>query len=233
MKRSVFLAAVLAAIFLPSVAGADDPKGRISFGGGLSAGAIDNEPAIAGSAAYRFTTHFSFEGEVTYVNAAADRFSTRMFPLDEFGGTGVMTRVGSIMVDRRTGRFGPVSGAVFPVPGFRMDAEGNTLVATMGFRYEIPSESARFRPYVSGGLGVARTEETLVLALDSAITRMAGMSRPSISDSVSHTGVAASAGAGASIRVYKELSLDVDARYFRLDRSRNLGRFGGGVSVRF
>jgi hypothetical protein len=49
----------------------------------------------------------------------------------------------------------------------------------------------------------------------------------------SHTGPATGAGIGASIRVYKELSVDIDARYVRLDRDQNLGRFGGGVSYRF
>jgi hypothetical protein len=45
--------------------------------------------------------------------------------------------------------------------------------------------------------------------------------------------VAGSAGAGASLRLFRGLFVDVDARYFRLDRDRNLARLGGGVSYRF
>lgn len=234
LKTLTFLAAATAVLALPGVAAADDPRIRLSFAAGTTAGAIDGEPAFAGAVAYRFATRVSFEGEVTYIGAAADRFRDHLFMLDGFGGGGMMTRVGSIMFDRRTGRFGPGPNAAVPVPGVRLNTEGQTLVATTGFRYDIPSQRARFRPYLSGGLGVARTEETLALALDTAIgPMMMGATRLSVSDSVSHTGLAAGVGAGASVRVYKELSLDVEARYFRLDRARHLGRFGGGVSVRF
>jgi hypothetical protein len=39
--------------------------------------------------------------------------------------------------------------------------------------------------------------------------------------------------AGASLRVFRGLFADVDVRYFRLDRDRDLTRLGGGVSYRF
>ena len=39
--------------------------------------------------------------------------------------------------------------------------------------------------------------------------------------------------ARASFRVFQALSLDLDAKYYRLDRGRSLGTFGGGVSYRF
>ncbi|MSO82636.1 MAG: hypothetical protein EXQ53_05015 [Acidobacteria bacterium] len=54
-----------------------------------------------------------------------------------------------------------------------------------------------------------------------------------IDRSTSSTGLATSAGVGASIRIFRQLSADLNARYFRLDRGRNLGRVGGGVSYRF
>ena len=54
-----------------------------------------------------------------------------------------------------------------------------------------------------------------------------------VESSVSHTGYAFSAGAGASIRMFRSLWADMDAKYFRLSRDRNIMRLGGGVSLLF
>jgi hypothetical protein len=38
---------------------------------------------------------------------------------------------------------------------------------------------------------------------------------------------------GASLRVFKELWIDLNARFYLMDRDRQMGTFGGGVSYRF
>ena len=45
--------------------------------------------------------------------------------------------------------------------------------------------------------------------------------------------MAFSAGGGAAIRLVSSLWANVDAKYFRLSRDRNLMRLGGGVTLRF
>lgn len=104
--------------------------------------------------------------------------------------------------------------------------EGSTFIGTLGLRYELPVEGDRFRPWVAGGLGLARTKEEFTWD-------PLWLPREPITEKVTHTGFAASAGLGASVRIFKQVSLDADARYFRLSRERNLLRLGGGVSVRF
>ena len=86
-------------------------------------------------------------------------------------------------------------------------------------------QTERFRPYLAGGLGINNTEQEF------DIERLA--LSDDVDDSVSDTGFAFSAGAGASVRLVSSLWADVDARYFRLSRDRNVMRLGGGVSFRF
>ena len=95
----------------------------------------------------------------------------------------------------------------------------------MGLRYEFPVQTARFRPYAAGGLGINNTTQEFRLDATS-IT-------PAIDESISHTGYAFNAGAGASVRLVGQLWADVDARYLRLSRDRNIMRLGGGASFRF
>ena len=54
-----------------------------------------------------------------------------------------------------------------------------------------------------------------------------------IDESISRTGYAFSTGAGASVRIAGQLWGDVDAKYFRLSRDRDIMRLGGGVTFRF
>ncbi len=98
---------------------------------------------------------------------------------------------------------------------------GSTIVGTMGVRYDLPVQTERFRPYVSGGLGINNTRQELrfdPLAIDGSVSR---------------TGHAFIAGAGASVRLTGQLWGDVDAKYFQLSEDRNVMRLGGGVSFRF
>jgi len=242
-------AAMVTAVLLPEAAHAQEPRLRVSFGAAGTAGTLDGEPAIVGSVGYRFAERLSFDGEFTWADGTANRFPDLPFFDQRAAGTVI-------------GRFGPMlgggrnrGGALIP-PGAgsisiggqpagalflrdaRLEQEGSTSLATIGLRYEFPSQVSRFVPYVSGGLGIARTESSLRFSGGIPAGTRPGMTVPAgpildLDESLSHTGLAASLGVGASVRIYKQLSADVDARYFRLDRDRNLGRFGGGVSYRF
>ena len=68
-------------------------------------------------------------------------------------------------------------------------ADGLTFIGTVGIRYQLPGQTARFRPYLSGGLGINNTDQELRI-------------EPfGIDASSSRTGYAFDAGAGASLRV--------------------------------
>ena len=239
--------ALFAALLVPALAHAQDQRLRLSVGGATTAGTIDSELAIAASVGYRFADRLSFDVEITDVEAPADRFPDVRILGQGVAPAGVV-RLGSTMVDSRRGLFAQAvpagafgQGGAFGFPaspeGFRIDRDGRTIVATFGFRYEFASQIARFLPYVSGGIGVARTEESLRLSVPAILARPGTnvASRPTmvIDEDVSHSGLATSAGVGASIRLFGQLSADLDARYFRLHPGRNLGRLGGGISYRF
>jgi opacity protein-like surface antigen len=235
MKTALVLAAFGVFLATPAFAQSDDNRVRLSFGAGLTAGTSDGELSLAGSAGYRFAKHFSFEVEFTAADEG-DRFDPPFRILNTAVGSGRLP-AGTNFGPLNLGRAEPIT-AIFPIP-IEGGVEGSILMMTAGFRYELPVEGTRFRPYVSGGLGVARTEQEINIALATTtpasgrVSATISSSIPEIEDDFTHTGVMASAGVGASLRVYKELSIDLNARYFRLDRSRNLGSFGGGVSYRF
>ena len=244
----VFLAAAtVAAMLVPALAHAQDQRLRVSFGGAATAGTLDGQPAIVGSVGYRFAERLSFDGEFTFADGTADRFPDLQFFDQRVVQTGI-ARFGSMLGGGRNGLGGLLppggftggqpAGALFLPGEARLEQEGSTSLATVGLRYEFPSQVGRFVPYVTGGLGISRTESSLRLSSGTATGTRPGMNLPvrpilDFDEGVSHTGLAASAGVGASVRIYKQLSADVDARYFRLDRGRNLGQFGGGVSYRF
>jgi outer membrane protein W len=228
--RTFLLALTLTFVAIP--ASAQDERLRLSIGTAATTGTGDNL-ALTGSIGYRFLDRLSFEIDVTATESSGGAF---VQPLAAAGGPdGRMLR--SVFVGRGgpggpTGRMGPAQGqffdrvAIFPPPAAR---SGDMLLVTTGFRYELPVQGGRLRPYVGGGLGIARTEQESVRIL--ARPGAAGVTRGGDVDA--RTGVAAAAGVGASLRVFRALFVDVDARYFRLDRDRDLTRLGGGVSYRF
>lgn len=236
MKTALVLAVFGVSLATPAFAQSDDNRVRLSFGAGLSAGASDGELSLSGSGGYRFTKHFSFEVEFTAIEEGDDRFDPPFRRLNVTTGSGTLP-VGTSFGPQNIGRFEPIP-TIFPIP-IEGGVEGSTQMITAGFRYEFPVEGTRFRPYVSGGLGLARSEQEFSIALaqttpaNTRVSSTVSASLAEFEEEFSHTGVMASAGVGASLRVYKELSIDLNARYFRLDRGRNLGSFGGGVSYRF
>jgi hypothetical protein len=211
---------------------AQDERVRLSVGTAATTGGGDNL-ALTASVGYRFLERLSFEIDFTATEAPGSDF---VRPLAAMGGPGggivrgLVTRGGPNVPGRPMERpqepfFDRV--AIFPPPAIRSD--GDIAIVTAGFRYELPIQGGRLRPYLGGGLGIARTEDDLVRIL----ARPAAAAGMRNAESITRTGVAASAGAGASLRVFRGLFVDVDARYFRLDRDRDLTRLGGGVSYRF
>lgn len=231
------LAAVLlpAFILLPSQARAQEGRVRLAVAPAAAALGGDAVFALGGSAGFRFADGFWFEGEFTWIDAAAGGLRNRRFDLDvpSLRSTGL-----GELVRRRGGMFGGGAFAaglfnrssLATLPGsmtrLRAETEGRTLVGTLGIRYEPPVQTERFRPYVAGGLGIAGTEQGIIV-VDPLATR------PALDETATDTGYAFSAGAGASVRLFKSVWADADAKYFRLSRERNMMRLGGGLSVRF
>jgi opacity protein-like surface antigen len=198
-KSAPCLALTAFMLFVPSIGQAQDARLRLSFAPAVATVDGNAELALGGSAGYRFSEHFWFDGDLTWIDAAAGGFRGRDLRLD----------------------FGRPPGK-FRHSGF---GDGSTLVATMGLRYELPVETDRFRPYVVGGLGLNYTTQEIRFVVTPY--------EDDIDDSLSHTGYAFTAGAGAAIRIVGPLWGDVDARYLRLSQDRDVMRLGGGVSVRF
>jgi hypothetical protein len=215
----------VAVLLLPALAHAQEQNFRVSFGVGATAGAIDGDLSLGGSFGYRFSKFFSFDVDVVGALGVADRFDDRLLAAADGRELGI-GRVGRL-IGRRNGVFD--FGQVLPIITFptnlRVETDGHTLLSTAGIRFLFPSRSDRFQPYVSGGFGVSRTEETFQFS-----NVIPGLD---FDESTSHVGLVGTAGIGASFRVLRALSLDLDAKYYRLDRGRNLGIFGGGVSYRF
>jgi opacity protein-like surface antigen len=221
-------------LFTPTLAQAQDERFRASFAPAVATVGGDGELALGGTFGYRFSEHFWFEGDLTWIDAAAGGFRDRNFELD---GLANAADIGN-MLRRRAGMFGGgfPGGIRFPnlpnvpigpigIDRLRGSADGSTMVGTVGIRYELPAQTERFRPYVAGGLGINNTDQEFTLDATGFT--------PAIDESVSHTGYAFNAGAGASVRLAGQLWADVDARYLRLSRDRDIMRLGGGVSFRF
>lgn len=240
----------------PTNAEAQENRLRVSFGAAATAGTGESRPALVGSVGYRFANRLVFEVEGTGFTFENDRFQDLPFALGNVGGPagvrggndgrfgmvqgqvrnvlGNVGGIGGIAIGSRLG-FQNIDSAIYPP--IRGGVDGNTMIGTVGFRYEFPVDTGRLTPYVSAGFGASRTERTLEYSIatiqagprGAAVNTSTRMDR----ETMARTGIAASLGVGASLRVFKQFSVDVDARYFRLDGNRDLGRLGGGVSYRF
>ena len=153
---------------LPAAASAQDQRFRVSFAPSVAALGGDAELALSGMVAYRFSEHFWFEGDVTWLDAAAGGLRDRRFRLR--GSDRERQRPGrDHPAPRRQLRTRPARAvasaepADFPGYGNRSSAtaDGSTFIGTVGVRYELPGQTARFRPYLSGGLGINNTDQEL------------------------------------------------------------------------
>jgi opacity protein-like surface antigen len=232
--KSIVFAAWCATVAAPAAAQAQEERINVTFTPALATVGGDTELALATSIGYRFTEHLSFEGDFTWMDAAAGGVRDRQFAL---GGSPVTTTIVSDVLRRASGMFGGNNRLpsftlrdmpVIPIGigGLRASADGQTMIGTLGVRYEPTVQTARFRPYVSGGLGLNYTDQELSIGTTASTVR-------AFDESVSHSGFALSAGGGASIRLFSSLWAHADAKYFRLSRERNVIRFGGGIGLRF
>ena len=241
LGKSIVFAALLLGTASQAAAQAAEERINVTFTPAFATVGGDTELALAGSVGYRFTDHLSFEGDFTWIDAAAGGVGDRRFA---FGSGEVLPITGNIVTDvlrRAGGNTGGMFGGGGRIPSFnvgnisaipigignlRVATDGQTMIGTLGVRYEPSVQTARFRPYVSGGLGLNYTDQEL--NLESAATTI----RP-FEESLSHSGFAFSAGGGANIRLFSSLWASADAKYFRLSRDRNVMRLGGGVAFRF
>lgn len=236
LRMAPFAALMIVVAAVPAVAQAQsqEPRIRVSFAPAVATVGGDAELALGSTVGYRFSEHLWFEGDITWIDAAAGGVRDYHFDLD--GARAGMPGVRE-MIARQSARFGSSrhAGMNFPnlpnLPNLpdlgrlRASVDGRTFVGTMGVRYELPVQTTRFRPYLSGGLGINNTSQEFRIDSTALTARF--------DESASHTGYAFNAGAGASVRVFRGLWADVDAKYLRLSRERNVMRLGGGVSVRF
>ena len=228
LPQSVILAVLVAGVIsVPTAAQAQEERITINFTPAVATIGGDTELALSGSAGYRFTEHLSFEGDFTWIDGAAGGDRNRVFPL---GNTQLTARGINDMLSRTTARFGAfdlrnLPNFPIPVEGFDLSTDGQTMIGTLGVRYEPTVQTARFRPYVSGGLGINHTEQEISVSIGTAIR--------DVDETISHSGFAFSAGGGAAIRLFSSVWANADAKYFRLSRDRNVIRFGGGIGVRF
>jgi opacity protein-like surface antigen len=258
MKISLTVAALAVLLASPALAQSDDKRVRVSFGPGLTAGAVDGELALTASAGYRFAERVSFEAEFTWADEAADRFNNTLFPLTN-GLDFTRSRTGNLpttipdivrggqIPDIIRGQLTPALISGFPIP-IEGSSEGSTMLVSAGFRYEIPVQGNRFRPYLNAGIGFSRTEQEFSIGFASTgsgtvtiepnrVTVTSSTSSSSRNEEIeqdfTHTGIMGTAGVGAGVRVFKELWIDLNARFYLMDRDRQMGTFGGGVSYRF
>ena len=228
---------VLPVLLYAGPAAAQDERVQVSFGTATAAGSGNASLALTASAGYRFQERLLVEVDLTATESPMGRFLEPSFG----PGGGMIRAIGGPATGMR--RFGgpmapdPARGPLFEraigfaeAPRFRPD--GDIFIATLGLRYELGLRGSRLQPYVGGGLGLARSDTEFTIARRLAFTARPG-DADLMTESISRTGMAASAGIGTSFRVFRQLSLDVDTRYLVLDRGPNLTRFGGGVSYRF
>ncbi len=230
LPQSVILAALVAGVIsTPAAAQAPEERITINFTPAAATAGGDTALALSGSAGYRFTEHLAFEGDFTWIDAAAGGDRDRVFALST---AQLTTRGVNDILSRTSARVGAFNlrnlpnlpNIPIPIEGYGASTDGETIIATLGVRYEPSVQTARFRPYVSGGLGLNHTEQELNLRIASATE---------FDETISHSGFAFSAGGGAGIRLFSSVWANADAKYFRLSRDRNVIRFGGGLGVRF
>jgi len=182
---AALMALTLYTLFAPVVAQAQDQRFRVSFAPAVATVGGDAELALGGTFGYRFSRNFWFEGDLTWIDAAAGGFRDRTFELDgRFANAGgladlVRRRAGTVGV----GLPGGIGRPILPnVPNWPIDigrlrasTDGSTMVSTLGIRYELPAQTERFRPYVAGGLGINNTDQAF--RLDATHSRRRSTSR--------------------------------------------------------
>jgi opacity protein-like surface antigen len=126
------------------------------------------------------------------------------------------------------------------------DSGSSATIFTTNVRLEVPTTSRRIIPFVTAGGGVAAVTQSysVIYALAADAERLGlpgGLINtipilPSPSDvEFTNTNMALTLGGGASFLVTDHVGIDADLRVLHImgNDSRNVGRFGAGVSYRF
>ena len=125
------------------------------------------------------------------------------------------------------------------------DSGSRATVFTTNVRLEVPTTSKRIIPFVTAGGGVAGVTQSysVIYALPVDFERLASMGLlntipilPGPTDvEYTNTNMALTLGGGASFMVTDHVGIDADLRVLHImgNDSRNVGRFGAGVSYRF
>jgi len=125
------------------------------------------------------------------------------------------------------------------------DSGSSATVFTTNVRLEVPTTSKRIIPFVTAGGGVAAVTQSysVIYALPVDYERLASMGLvntipilPGPTDvEYTNTNMALTLGGGASFLVTDHVGIDADLRVLHImgNASRNVGRFGAGVSYRF
>jgi opacity protein-like surface antigen len=233
----VLLLAAAVAAAAPSV-GADSsaPDGRVRVAAtvGGSVGQFGSHLAAGGLVGYRFSRSLSFEVEVTAIPDG----DPEAFASGPRAGGGI-----ELLATRFTPLLSLVTrSSLSPVP-----RDADAWLVTANVRREFTSEVERLRPYLSAGFGIARVETSFsVFTLGGVVLPPSLPGRGDLLPLVgpgqldlrqvdqAETDLTLAAGGGLSLRVWRGLSLDLDARYYRLlDPGRNVGRFAPSLSYRF
>ncbi len=241
--RTVLPALLLALSAIPVSAQSNDARFRVSAGAAATTGVGERDPAPTESFGYPFSEPFSLDREHMRTDATRGVSGGPVFWADAQGqlggGTGVPAGGTSAL---RPSMLPGIAALSLPIAR-RAEIDGDTVVVTVGVRYQLHVNGGRLRPYLSGGLGLARTDvefnvapyptaaPTVVSALGARLVSPA-MFFPASDVERTRTGVAASGGFGGSFRVFKEVSLDIEARYVQFEHA-HMTRLGGGVSYRF
>jgi opacity protein-like surface antigen len=124
------------------------------------------------------------------------------------------------------------------------DSDMSVTTFTTNVRLEVPTTSSRIIPFVMAGGGVAAVTQSysvIYAQLANPIDlRAIGLNTvpilPQPSDlEYTNTNMALTLGGGASFLLGNHFAIDADLRLLHVmgNDSRNIGRFGGGVSYRF
>jgi opacity protein-like surface antigen len=124
------------------------------------------------------------------------------------------------------------------------DNDSSATVFTTNVRIEVPTTSRRIIPFVTAGGGVAGVTQSYSVIYALAAERLGSpvglLSTipilPSPEDvEYTNTNMALTLGGGASFLVTEHVGIDADLRVLHImgNDSRNVGRFGVGVSYRF
>ena len=125
------------------------------------------------------------------------------------------------------------------------DSDMSVTTFTTNVRLEVPTTSSRIIPFVMAGGGIAAvTQSYSVIYATELVTqidlRALGLNTipilPQPNDvEFTNTNMALTLGGGASFLLGNHFAVDADLRLLHImgNDSRNIGRFGGGVSYRF